>query len=121
MINCSRVMSEYENRDVIGRVVAPPARPRVVPGPVAAAEHLATHDVGADSLDGVLDDRGVSGAFAALDAVLPTPAVRGEHPLVQPQAADADRVVDTLIGPGDEPIERDRDMTGHASHEDLRG
>ena len=47
------------------RALAPPARPRLVPWPVAAAEHLAAHDVGADVLDDLVDDLRVGGALAA--------------------------------------------------------
>src|SRR3712207_7788346 len=43
------VVGEDEDGSVEGRLVAPPAGPRLVPRPVTAAEHPAAHDVGADA------------------------------------------------------------------------
>src|SRR5262249_29771114 len=62
----ARVMGEHEDGRVEGRVLTPPARPRLVPHPVAAAEHLAAHDVGADTLDDFVDDLRVNGALASV-------------------------------------------------------
>src|SRR5438270_7293830 len=44
----SSVMGEDKDRDVVGRIVAPPTGPALVPPALAAPEHLAAHDVGAD-------------------------------------------------------------------------
>src|SRR5438552_18911713 len=44
----ARVMGEDKDRNVVGRVVAPPAGPALVPRAVDAPEHLAAHVVGAD-------------------------------------------------------------------------
>ena len=45
------MVGEHEDRRVVRRVSAPPARPGLVPWSPAAAEHLTTHDGGADILD----------------------------------------------------------------------
>ena len=108
----ARVVAEYEHRRVEGRVLAPPARPRLVPRSVAAAEHLAAHDVGADTLDDLVDDLRVGAALAALQSVLLAPAGGREHPLVQAHPALSDRVLEALVGPGDEAVERHRDVAG---------
>src|SRR5262245_53723846 len=44
-----RIMREHEDRNVIGRVVAPPAFPGLIrPGPADRPEHVAPQDPGAD-------------------------------------------------------------------------
>jgi hypothetical protein len=106
----ARVVGEHEHGRVVGRVLAPPPAPALVPRPVAAAEHLAAHDVGADTLEDLVDDLRVGAALAALLPVLLAPAVGREHPLVQAHPALSDRVVKALVRPGDEAVERHRDL-----------
>jgi hypothetical protein len=102
----ARMVGQHEDRSVVGRVLAPPAGPRLVPRAVAAAEHPAAHDVGADVLGGVGDDLRVDVVLAAFRSVLSPAAVCLKHPLVQAHAAFADRVVDALVGSGAEAVER---------------
>src|SRR2546428_1276564 len=105
------MMSQDKHRYVVGRLVPPPSLPGLVPGPLTAAKHLAAHDVGADILDDVVENLGVDGARAAGFPVLLPPAGGFEHPLVQAHPAFADRVLEALVGTGNEAIERDRDLT----------
>src|SRR5207245_7463190 len=49
------VMSEDKDRHMVGWLLTPPAPPRLVPWAVAAAKHLAAHDVGADILDHLVE------------------------------------------------------------------
>src|SRR5260370_33590426 len=101
---------------MVWRVVAPPASPCLVPWPVAGAKHLAAHDVGSDILDDLGGDFRVGALLAALQALLCAPAGGLEDPLVQAQSPFADRVLKALIGPGDETVERDRDLAGNGTH-----
>src|SRR6185295_11323667 len=108
----ARVVGEHEHRSVVGRVIAPPARPRLVPRPFAAAEHLAPHDVGADTFEDLVDDLGIGAALAAFQSLLLAPAGGLDRPLVQAHPTLSDRVVDALVGPGNEAVERYRDLAG---------
>src|SRR3954447_15137576 len=51
----ARVARQYEHRLMIGRILSPPAAPRVVgPGPAHGTEHVAAHDVRTDAYSGAL-------------------------------------------------------------------
>src|SRR6202011_4439008 len=104
----TRMVGQDENRHVVGRVLAPPAAPGLVPWPVTAAEHLAAHDVRADILEEVADYFRIHGARATGLPVLLAPTGGFEHPLVQTQPTFADRVLEALVRPSDEAVERDR-------------
>src|SRR5205823_2919109 len=112
----ARMVGEHVDRRVVGRVLAPPAPPRLVPRPVATAEHLAAHDVGAGASADLVDDLRVGVALTALFAVLTAPAVGHEDPLVQAHPALADGVLEALVGPGDEAVEGHRDVAGDCAH-----
>src|SRR6266849_2770761 len=104
------MVGQDENGHVIGRILAPPAGPRLIPWPVAAAEHLAAHDVGADIREEVTDHVRIDAMRAAgLPLQLP-PAGGWEDPLVQAQTIFADGVLQALVWPSDEAGERDRDL-----------
>ena len=83
----------------------------------------------AASLHGAAWLRGVAIALfvaglAALHSVVPTPGLGGEGPLVQAHATLAQRVVEALVGPGDEAVERYRDLRfdwAHARWTSCRG
>ena len=66
--------------------------------------------VGADALDNLLDDFRVGGVLAALQAMLFTPAGGRKCPFVQAHPALAERIVEAWPRPGDEAVERDRDV-----------
>src|SRR6266568_9248975 len=101
----ARVMGEDKDRNVVRRVVAPPAGPALVPRAVAAPEHLAANDVGADIREETADNCRVFCVGAAFLTMLLPPARRLEHPLVQAHAAFPDRVLQALVWPSDETVE----------------
>ena len=97
-----RVVREHEDVVAVGRVLPPPAAPRVVrPRAPDRAEHVASHDGRADPLIAATEPRVVHAGRAALTAVRRLP-----HPEVQSLAADAERVLAALPGTGDEAVER---------------
>jgi hypothetical protein len=102
-------MGEDEHRVVVGRVVTPPARPRLVaPGAAAdGAEHVAAHQPGADVGDRLLEHRGTRVHLAALLAVGSTEGLQRDHPVMEPIPAHAERVLLALVRTGDETVQRD--------------
>src|SRR4029453_13102729 len=103
---------------VVGRVVTPPARPLLVaPGTTAdGAEHVPAHHPGADVLPRLLEYRCTVVHLAALLAVGSAPGGQGNHPVVEPLAALAERVLLALVRAGDETVQRDRDVTSELAH-----
>src|SRR5437660_6630601 len=114
----TRVMGENEHGVVVGRVLAPPARPLLVaPGTaVDRAEHVSAHHAGPDILARFLDYPCALVHLAALLAVGLAPGGPRDHPVVEPLAALAERVLLTLVRAGDETVQRDRDMTPKLAH-----
>src|SRR5207245_238138 len=112
----ARMVGKHEDRSVEGRVLAPPAGPRRIPRPVAAAEHVAAHDVGANASRDFVDDLGIGAALATLQSLLRAPAGGGESPLVQAHPTFSDRVLDALVTTGDKTVERYRHVTGNRAH-----
>src|SRR5918992_975544 len=114
----TRVMGDDEHGVVVGRVVAPPARPLLVaPGTTAdRAEHVPAHHPGADVLDRFLEYPCALVHLAALLAVGLAPGGQRNHPVVEPLAALAERVLLALVPAGDETVQRDRDMTPKLAH-----
>src|SRR5918992_1399786 len=103
------VMGEDEHGVVVGRVVAPPARPLLVaPGATAdRAEHVAAHHAGPDVLARFLDYPCALVRLAALLVVGLAPGSQRNHPVVEPLAALAERVLLALVRAGDETVQRD--------------
>ena len=114
----TRVMGENEHGVVVGRVVAPPARPLLVaPGTTAdRAEHVPAHHPGPEVLDRFLGYPCALVHLAALLAVGLAPGGQRNHPVVEPLAALAERVLLALVRAGDETVQRDRDMTPKLAH-----
>src|SRR2546426_2147904 len=114
----TRVMGENEHGVVVGRVVAPPARPLLVaPGTtVDRAEHVSAHHAGPDVLARFLDYPCALVHLAALLAVGLAPGSQRTHPVVEPLAALAERVLLALVRAGDETVQRDRDVTPKPAH-----
>src|SRR5260370_14043120 len=110
------MVRQDENRYVVGRILAARAGPGRVPWRVTAAEHLAGHDVRADILEEVADDVRIDRVRATGVPLLLAPAGGFEHPLVQAQPAFADRVLEALVRPSDEAVERDRDLAHDGAH-----
>src|SRR5437660_5570670 len=111
-------MAENEHGVVVGRVVAPPARPLLLaPGATAdRAEHVSAHHAGPDVLARFLDYPCALVHLAALLAVGLAPGGQRNHPVVEPLAALAERVLLALVWAGDETVQRDRDMTPQFAH-----
>jgi hypothetical protein len=63
-------------------------------------------------LDDLFGDLGVGVTLAAARSVLLAPGGGRERPLVQALSALPDWVLGALVGPGDEAVERDRDLAG---------
>src|SRR5204862_5891718 len=114
----TRVMGEHEHGVVVGRVVTPPARPLLVaPGTTAGrAEHVPAHHAGADVRARFLDYPCALVHLAPLLAVGLAPGGQRYHPVVEPLAALAERVLLALVRAGDETVQRDRDMTPKLAH-----
>src|SRR5215213_3199799 len=114
----TRVMGKNEHGVVVGRVVAPPARPLLVaPGTAAdRAEHVSAHHAGADVLARFLDYPCALVHLATLLVVGLAPGGQRNHPIVEPLAALAERVLLALVRAGDETVQRDRDMTPKLAH-----
>jgi hypothetical protein len=111
-------MGEDEHGVVVGRVVAPPARPLLVaPGTTAdRAEHVPAHQPGPDVLARFLDYPCARVPLAVLLVVGLAPGGQRDHPVVKPLAALAERVLLALVRAGDETVQRDRDMTPKLAH-----
>src|SRR6266496_4037314 len=114
----TRVMGDNEYGVVVGRVVAPPARPLLVaPGTTTdRAEHVPAHHRSADVLPRFLDYPCALVHLAPLLAVGLAPGGQRNHPVVEPLAALAERVLLALVRAGDETVQRDRDMTPKLAH-----
>src|SRR5882672_3457612 len=103
-----RMMREHEYRNMIGRLLAPPALPALVgPGTADRAEHVAPQDPGTDPAQALLRDLVVDSGFAVGHAVHLPPGAGLEEPLHQLRAACAERIVDVLVRAGAEAVDGD--------------
>src|SRR5947207_2511337 len=93
------MVGQDKDRRMVGWLVAPPPSPALVPLAIPAAEHLAAHDVGAITLQEPVNHIRIRAARPARFPLLPLPARRIEHPLMQAHAPLADRILDALVGP----------------------
>jgi hypothetical protein len=94
-------MGEDEHRRVVGRLIAPPPPPVTIPAAANGSEHVASHHVRAATLQQIVAQCGVG----LVDPV-------AEVPLVEREAAAAERVLTVLAWTGDEAVEGDRHMAG---------
>src|SRR5215472_11096836 len=107
---CTRMMGQHEGRHVIRRVVAPPSLPAVVrPRPTDRPEHVAPHDPGADVLEAARRELVVDAGRAAVLAEHLPERAGAEHPFMQRHAADAEGILQVLVRPGPEAVDRDRE------------
>jgi hypothetical protein len=83
------VVREHEHGRMIGRLLAPPPAPFLVPLAADRTEHVLTHHIRTTLFGQV-----VTGADASLVERL------SQVPLAQPQTADTDRVIAVLFWPG---------------------
>src|SRR5262245_1962552 len=100
------VMGEHEHRRVVRRLGAPPAAPVLIPLAADRPEHIPPHDVGAPRAHEPAGRRRV-GVVGALVAEMPT---------VELAPAFAEWILAALVGPSDEPVERDRHVAGGVRH-----
>src|SRR5208283_1302473 len=107
---------------VVGRVLAPPAWPRIVaPGSAAATEHVASHDRGADVCSALLDHRGAGVGLAALLAVHLPELLEREEPLVQLHPAYSERILLALVRTCNKAVQRHRDAESELAHINSSG
>src|SRR5258708_39118552 len=97
-----RVVSHHEHRRVIRRLRTPPTAPiGCTPLTARGTEHVAAHDVRPARPEQALGERLVRGMLRIL-----------EMPPMKLLAVNTKRMLLTLIGPGDEAVERDRHVAG---------
>src|SRR3954451_3338667 len=101
------VMGEHEHRSVIRRLGSPPPTPVLLPLTADRPEHVTAHYVGATRAHEPTG-RGLVGLVGALVAQVPA---------VQLHPAFAQRVLATLLWPGDEAVERNRHMARGVLHQ----
>src|SRR5215211_7524347 len=94
-----------------GRPPTSPSTPRRPSRRRRGAEHVPAHHAGADVLGRLLHHARALVDLAPLLAVGLAPGGQRDHPVVEPLAALAERVLVALLRAGDEPVQRDRDMT----------
>src|SRR5690606_23394407 len=101
------VMCDHEHRMMEGGSCSPPAFPGLfgIPRAGVAAEHVAPHHRGADVHKRFLDDTGAFVDLSALHAVGRSPHREGDDPFVKVLAADAEGILQTLIGSGHKAVE----------------
>ena len=103
-------MGQYEYRRVIRRLVAPPALPAVIrPRAPDGPEHVAAENPRADTGEAVLRHSLSIPVSPSVLSVHPAPHARGEEPLHQLGAVDAERVLEILIRPGAVAVDGDRE------------
>ncbi len=90
------VVREHEHGRMVGRLVTPPPAPFLVPLAADRTEHVPAHHIRTTRLGQVLAGAGIS-LVQRLSQV----------PLVQPEAADTDRVLAILSWPRDVAVEGD--------------
>jgi hypothetical protein len=83
---------------------------------MAAAEHVAAHDVRAHAFEQPLDHLCVGVVLDALQTLLGTSAVGRERPLMKAHAALSDRVLEALVRAGDESVQRNGDLAADRAH-----
>ena len=103
------VVGQNEDGHVVGRGVAPPTFPGVVgPGSADGTEHVAAEDPGADVFKAPLDELVIHAGFAAGLAHHLMLGAGGELPIEDLHSADAERVLEALIGTGAVAVEGNR-------------
>src|SRR5579863_10771032 len=93
----SRVMGQHENGNVVRRIFAPPALPSLVrPGTADRPEHVAADDPRADIFETAGGEIIADSGRAAVLPCHPLKSPSVEHPIVQCQPADTERVLTAL-------------------------
>src|SRR5207247_10951193 len=117
----ARMASEYEDGMVKGRIVSPPALPRLVPRSRAATEHVPAHDGRAGAAEDVLRERRARVDLAAFLALALAERLERDQPVVEFLPADAERMLWRLVRAGDEAVDRHRDVQLQLAHRSSRG
>src|SRR6185437_2991722 len=105
----ARMVRQYEGRRVVGRIVAPPALPALIrPRTANRPEHVAAKDEGTEAIHGAVCVRLIDAVRAAAATGHFPKEARAEQPLVQLVPALAERILQGLLRPCAETIERDR-------------
>src|SRR5207245_7412532 len=112
----ARMVSEDEDGMVEGRIVSPPALPRLVPRSRAAAEHVPAHDGRAGAAEDVLGERCARVDLAAFLAVTLAERLERDQPIVELLTADPERMLWRLVRAGDEAVDRHRDVQLQLAH-----
>src|SRR4051794_35211693 len=110
------MVGEDEDGMVVGRIGSPPALPRLVPRSRAAAEHVPAHDGRAGAAEDVLGKRRAGVDLAAFLAVHLSERLERDQPAVELLTADPERMLRRLVGPGDEAVDRHRDVQLQLAH-----
>jgi hypothetical protein len=98
---CAWVVGEDEDGSVVRRVVAPPALPAVVgPRPADRSKHVAADDPRADVVEAARREIIVNPRRAAIIAKHLLKGTCGKCPFVQRDPADAQWIVEILVGTG---------------------
>src|SRR4030095_10411935 len=93
------MVGQHEHGGVIGRLVAPPALPAVVgPGASDRPEHVAPHDPCSDVGEPARRKVVVDANRATVTSKHLSERTGGEGPFVQGEAADAQRIIEALVG-----------------------
>src|SRR5881394_3842882 len=108
--------SEDEDGMVVGRIVSPPALPRLVPRSRAAAEHVPAHDGRAGPAEDVLGERRARVDLAAFLAVALAECLERDQPTVELLTAGTERTLLRLARAGDEAVDRHRDVQLQLAH-----
>src|SRR5262249_41065762 len=99
-----------------GRIVSPPASPRLVPRSRAAAEHVPAHDGRAGAAEDVLGERRARIDLPAFLAVALAERLERDQPVVELLTADPERMLWRLVRAGDEAVDRHRDVQLQLAH-----
>src|SRR5256886_12604520 len=108
--------SEDEDGMVEGRIASPPALPRLVPRPGAAADHVPANDGRAGAAEDVLGERRARVDLAAFLAVALAERLERDQPVVELLTADPERMLWRLVRAGDEAVDRHRDVQLQFAH-----
>src|SRR6185369_10834673 len=104
-----RMMAQYEDRRMVGRVWPPPAAPAFIrPWPAHGAKHIPSQDPGAKILHPAAGKIVIQAQAALPSAVHGLERVGREKPLVQFFATLTKRVFKALLRPGTKTIHADR-------------
>src|SRR5438132_9980494 len=105
-----RVMRQHEDGRVIRRLVAPPALPAAVrPRAPDRAEHVAPENPGTDSGEALLGNAVVDPRLSTVKALHLPPHARGEEPLHQLRAPDAEWILEILVRPSSVAVDGNRE------------